>query len=274
MRLLQRRRRATHGNAFRRGPNPPYGGTSIMVVHRHRPPVLHVVVRFRHDCPFSRISAKYPDVPFTQWCNNRVEVLEVRTDDPARAAALREDLAALDAQGYHPVASGDDTSHIVMTCGHPTTGTVEDRIQQHGCLVLQPIHYHGGWEQYRVVVFEEERMPALFAELQRDGEVEIVKKRRTQGPFLDGGLLLSSGDIVGDLTPRQGKALSQAVAAGYYQVPRRTRFQDIAESAGLPRTTFEEHVRKAEAKVIRAVAPYLKTVQGSGPTRRSPPRLP
>jgi hypothetical protein len=41
-------------------------------------------------------------------------------------------------------------------------------------------------------------------------------------------------------------------------VPKATRTGEVAAKMGLPRTTFEEHLRKAESKVLRSVAPYLQ----------------
>jgi hypothetical protein len=41
-------------------------------------------------------------------------------------------------------------------------------------------------------------------------------------------------------------------------VPKRVTTDEIAERLGVPRTTYEEHLRKAEGKVLRAVAPYLE----------------
>ena len=33
--------------------------------------------------------------------------------------------------------------------------------------------------------------------------------------------------------------------------------EEMANKLRLPRTTYEEHLRKAEAKVLRSMAPYL-----------------
>ncbi len=53
------------------------------------------------------------------------------------------------------------------------------------------------------------------------------------------------------------KSLLTAVENGYYEVPKRVTADDLAKRAGQPRSTFEEHVRKAESKVVQAMAPYM-----------------
>jgi predicted DNA binding protein len=49
-----------------------------------------------------------------------------------------------------------------------------------------------------------------------------------------------------------------ALEYGYYKVPKKTTAEQIASKNKVPRTTFEEHLRKAESKVLRAMAPYVR----------------
>ncbi len=51
------------------------------------------------------------------------------------------------------------------------------------------------------------------------------------------------------------KALLSAVENGYYEIPKRVNADDLARKFGQPRSAFEEHVRKAESKVVLAMAP-------------------
>ena len=71
------------------------------------------------------------------------------------------------------------------------------------------------------------------------------------------------------MIPKQAQSLLIASNLGYYRFPRQARFEDISRKVGVPRTTYEDHVRKAENKIINAVAPYLsiyfgKTVEDQG----------
>jgi predicted DNA binding protein len=75
-------------------------------------------------------------------------------------------------------------------------------------------------------------------------------------------LIIPTSTLVSNLTARQAEALLVAVDHGYYQVPRKVRFEDISKIVNVPRTTYEEHVRKAESKVINAAAPYLSIYFG------------
>lgn len=53
------------------------------------------------------------------------------------------------------------------------------------------------------------------------------------------------------LSPRQRRALDAAHDLGYYDVPRRATHADVAEELGCSKSTASEHLRKAEAHLVR-----------------------
>ena len=61
------------------------------------------------------------------------------------------------------------------------------------------------------------------------------------------------GDPAGQLTDRQKEILQTALAAGYYDIPRRATQRDLAAELGLSRGTIGDHLRRAEAKIIRSI---------------------
>lgn len=60
-------------------------------------------------------------------------------------------------------------------------------------------------------------------------------------------------DPAGQLTDRQKEILRTALAAGYYDIPRRATQRDLAAELGLSRGTIGDHLRQIEAKIIRAI---------------------
>ncbi|GAA0251109.1 helix-turn-helix domain-containing protein [Haladaptatus pallidirubidus] len=61
------------------------------------------------------------------------------------------------------------------------------------------------------------------------------------------------GDPAGQLTDRQKEILRTALTAGYYDIPRRATQRDLAAELGLSRGTIGDHLRRAEAKIIRSI---------------------
>jgi len=46
--------------------------------------------------------------------------------------------------------------------------------------------------------------------------------------------------------------------AGLFEVPARTKMDDVAKAMGLSRSTLGEHLRKAELQMLRNSYPFLK----------------
>lgn len=142
--------------------------------------------------------------------------------------------------------------------GCPPSG-VEECILSYGCSILFPALFSDGRELYRVLAPTRERLKQLLERLQEFGGANLEALAEVGAEALQ--VQVDLGDLAGQLTKRQLAVLSKAVDAGYYDSPRRTSTDRLADSFGLARTTFEEHLRKAEAKVLRSVM----TVLGSHP---------
>jgi DNA-binding NarL/FixJ family response regulator len=59
-----------------------------------------------------------------------------------------------------------------------------------------------------------------------------------------------SHDILSVLTERQLEVFRTAVELGYYEIPRRATHQDIADHLDCAPSTVDEHLRKAESRVL------------------------
>jgi predicted DNA binding protein len=65
------------------------------------------------------------------------------------------------------------------------------------------------------------------------------------GPYVPG-----DEDLLSPLTDRQLEVFETAVEEGYYDVPRRATHKDIADSLDCAPSTVDEHLRKAESRVV------------------------
>jgi predicted DNA binding protein len=57
------------------------------------------------------------------------------------------------------------------------------------------------------------------------------------------------------LTQRQREILVTAIDLGYYDVPRNSTYEDIADELDLAPVTVGEHLRKIEGKILKQIAP-------------------
>jgi hypothetical protein len=118
--------------------------------------------------------------------------------------------------------------------------------------------YTGGWEWYRVIAFSERDLRHLFKDLDEYCKVEVTSRRSISNESIRDTFLVSTATLFGNLTVKQRRALITALDSGYYHMPRRVTAGEIAEKLAVPRTSYVDHLRKAENKVLQAVGSYLR----------------
>lgn len=77
---------------------------------------------------------------------------------------------------------------------------------------------------------------------------QLISKRTHEGPIEPIGSVLE--DAMVDLTERQREALEAAYRAGYFDWPRESTAEEVADALGISAPTFHGHLRKAERSVI------------------------
>lgn len=97
----------------------------------------------------------------------------------------------------------------------------------------------------------------LLRNLDSIGKAEVLYKKTIPEGVTDDTFIVSLSSLFGQLTEKQLKALVAAVENGYYEIPKKVTTEDLAKRHHQPRTTFEEHIRKAESKIVHAMAPFM-----------------
>ncbi len=222
-----------------------------------------VAFKLQHDnCPYNEFSKNNPDATISHWCNWSRDVLEVahrNLQDEKFQRSLQELTHMLGTRVMRRSYAKSNLQVVLQHCAcdqipPPTLPVFERR----NCLELQPAVYTGGWEWYRVIAFSERDIKNLFKDLEGTCSVEVVSRRSIFDESVRDTYLLSVARLFGNLTNKQVRALITALDNGYYRIPRSATAEQIAERLGLPRTSFVDHLRKAENKVLLSVAPYLR----------------
>lgn len=161
--------------------------------------------------------------------------------------ALDEALDRLrrEAPGARILAREDTTALLRIAGAHACPRIAHVGDEQ---VVAWPITFRDGKEHARVVCASAAAARELVARLALEGAVEVAAS--AQVPVGATDLRVPMGVLTSGLTRRQLDALAGAIDAGYYQVPRRTSTLALAERFGVGRTTYEEHLRKAERSVL------------------------
>ena len=99
----------------------------------------------------------------------------------------------------------------------------------------------------------------LFRDLERRNcDVEVTSRKSVSEESVHSSLLIPASSLLSGLTEKQARALIAAIDNGYYNLPRNATAMEIARRLGVPRTSFVDHLRKAQNKLIRTIGPYVR----------------
>ncbi|MGB1696828.1 MAG: helix-turn-helix domain-containing protein [Thermoplasmatota archaeon] len=219
--------------------------------------MLQVTLSAQHGCALCNVTENCDGAKIALWCNYAHDAVEITIEEGGSAcldaiwqiapgASIKQDPG--DPRRYH----------ALFPCIHSRAdGGVQALAEEFHCIALSPIIYEKGWETHRVVAWDDHAFKGLFDQLSSEFPVKIRSKRHLEGSLFEHSMILSANDLLGNLTDKQLTAVETAVQGGYYETPRRSRVQDLADGSGVPRTTYQEHLQKGEAKLMQAVAPML-----------------
>jgi len=219
-------------------------------------PAFEVQLKTHIDNPIDRLTEKFSSLRIWTWCNFIQDVHELESDDPAELRSALDEF-----RGIYKILDEAEVSTnarmMTQNCICTKETTVHDNIQELEILNLMPIYCTGGYEHNRLIVFRHEALSELFDRLSGHGfEFEVKEKAPFNGMVSDTLITLSS--LMNKLTDRQVDAISTAYNSGYYQTPRRVNVQSIADRIKVPRTTLQEHLNKAENKLISSIIPQIQ----------------
>lgn len=211
--------------------------------------------RTQYDYPFIEMSSRYPGTTMSLWCIWNRELLQVPTQDSKVLDGIDRELRKggwiIEKWGD---AYGGRTFFLKDTCSK--WQSIWNLVEPHDCLLAPPAVFADGWCYSRVLSFDEKMTGAMFKSLQKVGRAELISKRELPLTVLPSNVWVHS--LFGDLTGKQMDAMLAAHRQGYYNSPRQVGTEDVAASVGVSRSTFEEHLRKAENRLVNAIVPYLQ----------------
>lgn len=124
----------------------------------------------------------------------------------------------------------------------PVFGGAAAAIDRPGLVVRRPLVYEDGCI-YGHIVGDPAVLQATLDGVPESVSVRVDAIRQFPSPDLHPTSALSD---------RQREALRAAVRMGYYEIPRAATQADIAAEMGCATNTASEHLRKGEAKLVRA----------------------
>ena len=212
--------------------------------------------KVRHECPYRDLSEQFPGITIREWYLQDCQVLEISAHD----TTYDELLAEIKTLGtiLHTATDGSGLHVVARSCKCSLDESIIHHFQAHNCLYLPPTIYRQGWEHYTVIAFNESDVRALLHELDEAREINVLSKTALEERQIPHSTLFSTDRLFGELTARQLEALRLALDNGYYGQPRGASIEELAAQTTVARATFEEHLRKAENKLITNAGQFVR----------------
>ena len=159
-------------------------------------------------------------------------LIEALSDHPD---VLAHDLMDLEDDGFHLYlhVSPDGSARKLM-----------DLAEEYALIIETPFEFIHGNSVRMTVIGDHDMLRSAIEEL--PGSLTVsVDQVGTYAP--------DRRDMLSALTDRQLEVFRTAVESGYYEIPRRATHKEIADSLECAPSTVDEHLRKAESRVLQSL---------------------
>ena len=222
-------------------------------------PLFEMDFKFRHDCRLGNLSTRYPSLKIITWRILDREIIELIPEGTIEHTDLINDIQNLDEIIEYHVTDGKRIHLFSNVSPCAVEEIINESIETLDLLPVWPISYCKGWEYHRIITFKHEDINKLIERFQERGYVPWILRKVPFNGFSGGQMTLTADTLFSSITHKQMDALLTAYANGYYKLPRESDVQTIAEKIQMPRTTFQEHLKKAENKIVNALVPHIHT---------------
>lgn len=227
-----------------------------------------IVYRAHRDSFYCNLSEKYPSFKMFFWCDEVNEVLEIVVDDPEEYRSVLEEFRYYENEIMETSSDERRVHIIVKKCTCASDNSVLMHIGNLDMLHIFPSVVEDGYEFHRVIAFRHEKFAELTERLESNRyDINVMRMVPYKG-ILASSLSLAADTLISGLTEKQLDSLLIAHRHGYYQIPRKSDIQTITRREALARTTYQEHLRKAENKLMDALVPYLVLFKNTSTEQR------
>jgi len=176
-----------------------------------------------------------------------IDYLTVEGADPEFGAEIARDFDALKSIRRIDGDDGDDGPHFEMHW----SDSVFQYLAEAGAQGMRGVVEDGTGTMFVEAPGDIDVRQITDAMLTRFGEVDLVAKREREPREV--AWWRTHGDIGATLTDRQRAILQAAYYSGYYEWPRETDAETLADSMGVASTTLLQHLRKGHGRVLEAL---------------------
>jgi len=145
--------------------------------------------------------------------------------------------------------AGNATKELLVE--YEPENSIHDAFVSRGFVPEEEIRMADGFEYWTVIVSAsrntiQERLDEIRREMEAEITIEGMKSAQTSA---------NQEQRTNQLSERQREVFELAQRGGYYEWPREKSATELASKVDISKTTFLEHLRKAEAKILGELDP-------------------
>ncbi|MCI0503706.1 helix-turn-helix domain-containing protein [Candidatus Micrarchaeota archaeon] len=227
---------------------------------------LIATIEYNHDCICSDVPERYPDTSIRylaelgEWGKAISHFFNISgADVPRFIKSLRAHPTTFDVKTVRKGKFGQEI--ITITKKDAST---KFALKQSGCAFLSNPIYGGGIEKAHLFAPSFDSLRIFLDSLRNSYNVKVASKhylkedeRIRPDSLVKSGFMdfVSAADL---LTKRQAEALRLAGGMDYYDIPKRTSLAKIGDRMGISEAAAGELLRKAERKLMPAIAKIIE----------------
>ena len=220
---------------------------------------------------FIDLTRKFPSASVFIWCNRENDVIEIVVRNPEEYPLVMEEIHALRSRIPDVIEEITDEQRLYLNlhkCHCMKHDTIVRHIGKLNILNIFPNMIENGWAYHRLIVFRHKDLEELLTRFEKWGWFYKILRKVPFDGFVASSLTMSADALFSGLTEKQMEAVLTAHHHGYYNMPRAADVKTIAAKEKAPRTTFQEHLMKAENKLMAALVPNIKLFYHASPERK------
>ena len=237
--------------------------------------IFEVEFKIRHECRLGGISVRHPQSRIKTWKIGNREIIEILPKNQGDCSSAVEEIAQL--EGIIGVFEEENNGYVISKVSPcQVEKMVDECVEEFGIVPIDPVIFTGGWQYHRIVVFDHDDINKILARFEESCFMPWILRKVPFRGFSESHMTVTTESLFSDLTEKQTNALLVTYSHGYYKIPRDADLQTIADRTGISRTTFQEHLKKAENKVMNSLVPHVHTwhhfsgSRGTHPAIREP----
>lgn len=206
-------------------------------------------LKIKHDCTIGSRCEKFKcisySIPLGSWNDGKHSYTSERHTIEGEVDAVKKFLE--DLKKDKRITNLEISGNTIFFIGKDKEGIPSSFYSQKMFFTKPVFVDKQGFEFWEVGSYNRNVLAKFLNDLQKEHykHLEVLSFKNTK---LDN---IYFPAIAPELTEKQKHAFDLAVEEGYYDIPKRTELKKLARMMGISLATYHEHLKRAEAKVIK-----------------------